>query len=117
VKEWFRHLARNASDICASWQAFIGNCLLILLWLLCGPIFQWSESWQLIVNTGTTVVTYLLVFLVMNTQSRDTTELRLKIDELILATASARNSLLTVDTKAEDELKALAEEMHRKAES
>lgn len=111
MKEWFRHLAKTISDVCASWQMFIGNLALIIIWLACGPVFNWSEGWQLIVNTGTTVVTYLLVFLVMNTQARDTTELRLKIDELILSNDRARNTMLELENKPEHELAALKEEM------
>ena len=76
----------------------------IVIWGLSGPIFGWSETWQLAINTGTTIVTFLMVFLIQNTQNRDTEALQLKIDELIRANESARNRLLRLEEMSEAEM-------------
>lgn len=76
----------------------------IAIWGLSGPIFQYSDTWQLIINTGTTIITFLMVFLIQNTQNRDSAAVQLKLDELIRATESARNSLLTAENLSEKEL-------------
>ena len=110
MTERFRRLARAISDACATWQAFALNALAILIWAALGPVFAFSAGWQLIINTGTTIITYLLVFLVMNTQARDSAEIRLKLDELILASGSARNSVVRLDDMPEAEVHALQQE-------
>jgi low affinity Fe/Cu permease len=73
--------------------------LSIVLWAVTGPLFRWSDTWQLVINTGTTIVTFLMVFVIQNTQNRDTKALQLKLDELIRATATARNSLMALEEK------------------
>jgi low affinity Fe/Cu permease len=75
--------------------------LSIVLWAVTGPLFGWSDTWQLVINTGTTIVTFLMVFVIQNTQNRDTKALQLKLDELIRATANARNSLMALEEKPE----------------
>jgi low affinity Fe/Cu permease len=77
---------------------------IIVIWAVSGPIFQWSDTWQLIINTGTTIVTFLMVFLIQNTQNRDTQALQLKLDELIRSNESARNRLLQLEDLTEDEM-------------
>jgi low affinity Fe/Cu permease len=76
----------------------------LVIWGVSGPIFQWSDTWQLIINTGTTIVTFLMVFLIQNTQNRDTEALQLKLDELIRANDSARNRLLQLEELTEEEM-------------
>ena len=76
----------------------------IVVWLVSGPIFQWSDTWQLVINTGTTIVTFLMVFLIQNTQNRDTKALQLKIDELIRSNEKARNRLLRLEEMSEEEM-------------
>jgi len=78
--------------------------LSIVLWAVTGPLFGWSDTWQLVINTGTTIVTFLMVFVIQNTQNRDTKALQLKLDELIRATATARNSLMALEEKPESEV-------------
>jgi low affinity Fe/Cu permease len=76
----------------------------IVLWGLSGPFFGWSDTWQLVINTGTTIVTFLMVFVIQNTQNRDTQALHLKLDELIRANTAARNSLMGLEQKSESEV-------------
>jgi low affinity Fe/Cu permease len=77
----------------------------IVIWAVTGPVFGYSDTWQLIINTGTTIVTFLMVFLIQNTQNRDMSALHLKLDELIRANQGARNKLLTLEDMTEEELK------------
>ena len=79
--------------------------LSIVLWGVTGPFFAWSDTWQLVINTGTTIVTFLMVFVIQNTQNRDTQALQLKLDELIRVNTAARNSLMGLEEKSESEVK------------
>jgi low affinity Fe/Cu permease len=100
---------RSAFDQFARWTehqvghptAFALAFLVIILWAVTGPFFGWSDTWQLIINTGTTIVTFLMVFIIQNTQSRDTRALQLKLDELIRVNKAARNSLISVEEKSD----------------
>jgi low affinity Fe/Cu permease len=102
----------NGFDKVAKWTArhagrpgtFALALAIILVWALSGPIFRWSDTWQLIINTGTTIVTFLMVFLIQNTQNRDTEALQLKLDELIRVNEKARNRLLRLEDLTEDEM-------------
>jgi low affinity Fe/Cu permease len=85
-------------------HTFIGAILVIVLWAATGPLFGFSDTWQLIINTGTTIVTFLMVFLIQNTQNRDTQAIQLKLDELIRVNANARNRLVTLEDLTEEEL-------------
>ncbi len=84
--------------------------LIVLTWAVTGPVFHYSDTWQLVINTGTTIVTFLMVFLIQNTQNRDTLALQLKLDELILATKNARNDLVGVEDSGEADLEKLRED-------
>ena len=82
---------------------------IIVVWGLTGPVFAYSDTWQLLINTGTTIVTFLMVFLLQNAQSRDTVAIQLKLDELIVATAKAHNKMIGLEDMTEDELRQLKE--------
>jgi low affinity Fe/Cu permease len=90
----------------AAWnpQAFLVACAIILLWALSGPVFGYSDTWQLVINTGTTIVTFIMVFLVQNTQNRDARALHLKLDELLRSVKVARNQLINLESYTDEEL-------------
>jgi low affinity Fe/Cu permease len=93
--------------------AFISAIFIIVVWGLTGPAFHFSDTWQLIINTGTTIVTFLMVFLIQNTQNRDAKAVHLKLDELIRAVQGARNQLVDLEKLSDDELKKLEEQFTR----
>lgn len=90
--------------------AFIVAALVILAWLVTGPIFNYSDTWQLIINTGTTIITFLMVFLIQNTQNRDAVAIHLKLDELIRAIKGARNTMVDLEELNDEELEHLEDE-------
>jgi low affinity Fe/Cu permease len=90
--------------------AFCAALFIVVLWAATGPIFHYSDTWQLVINTSTTIVTFLMVFLIQHTQNRDTESLRLKLDELIRAVDEARNDFIEIDDLDDEELRALQEE-------
>lgn len=85
-------------------SSFILACGIILAWIITGPVFRFSDTWQLVINTATTIVTFLMVFLIQSTQNRDTAALQLKLDELIYVTKKAHNAMLDIEELSEDEL-------------
>ena len=95
--------------------AFVLACGSIILWLICGPLFQWSSDWQLIVNTGTTILTWLMLFLLQATQTRDTAAMHVKLDELIHATDAARNAVIAAEDMAGPELDEVRRDLQRAA--
>lgn len=107
LNEKFRKLARAAADALGAPWLFFLNVLLILVWLAAGPFANFSDTWQLIVNTATTVFTYLAVFLIQNTQNRDAKAVHLKLDELISSVAGARNRLANLESLSDEELETL----------
>lgn len=109
----FRKFSLAAADALGSSWMFIANVLLIVIWLLAGPFFNYSDTWQLVVNTATTVITYLAVFLIQNTQNRDAKAIHLKLDELIKGVGGARTHLVNLESLSDAELTALQEEFTR----
>jgi len=113
VSDAFRVFARRSSMMLGSAWAFSGAMLVIIVWLLTGPIFHFSDTWQLIINTATTVITFLMVFLIQNTQNRDAKAMHLKLDEIIRALKSARNQLVDLEDLSDEDLKKLEEQFRR----
>ena len=116
LNDTFSHFSRQAARHVGHPAAFVLSLLVIVVWAVTGPLFHWSDTWQLIINTGTTIVTFLMVFLIQNTQNRDSAALHLKLDELIRTTKRARNSLLDLEECTEEEIKKLHDEFNRLAE-
>jgi low affinity Fe/Cu permease len=106
----FTHAAKVASRFAGRPACFGLALLVVLAWLVSGPIFGFSDTWQLVINTGTTVITFLMVFLIQSTQNRDTEAMHLKLDELIRATRGAHNRLMDLEEREEDELDELREQ-------
>ena len=100
----FSHAAHWIAEQCGHAGVFIIAVAIIVVWAATGPIFGYSDTWQLIINTGTTIITFLMVFLIQNTQNRDTAAIQLKLDELIRANQNARNAMLCLEDLTEDEL-------------
>ena len=113
VSDAFRVFAHRSSVMLGSAWAFTGAVLVILVWILTGPTFHFSDTWQLIINTATTVITFLMVFLIQNTQNRDAKAMHLKLDELIRAIKDARNELVDLEDLSDEELKKLEEQFRR----
>jgi low affinity Fe/Cu permease len=113
VQETFHVLARRASAIFGSARSFVVAILIIVAWAASGPLFHFSDTCQLVINTGTTIVTFLMVFLIQNTQNRDSKAVQLKLDELIRALKGARNNLVSLENLPEEELKRLEKEFGR----
>ena len=113
ISDAFRIFARHSSVLLGSAWAFAGAMLVILVWILTGPTFHFSDTWQLIINTGTTIVTFLMVFLIQNTQNRDGKAMQLKLDEIIRALKKARNELVDVEDLSDEELNKLEEQFKR----
>ncbi len=103
----FSRLARWASRVAGQPAAFLVALCTVAIWALTGPLFQFSDTWQLVINTGTTVVTFLMVFLIQHSQNRDTMAIHLKLDELVRAIHAAQNTVLNLDELEEEELSLL----------
>jgi len=113
MDEFFRKFAHTAALAVGSPLAFLLGVLVVLVWGVTGPAFHYSDTWQLVINTGTTIVTFLMVFLIQNTQNRDAKAMHLKLDELIRAVASARNRLVHLEDLSDAELASLETEFKR----
>jgi len=120
VSDAFRIFARRSSIALGSAWAFVGAVLAILVWVVTGPMFRFSDTWQLVINTATTIVTFLMVFLIQNTQNRDAKAVHLKLDELIRALKDARNELVDLENLSDEELTKLEKQftsMRERAEN
>jgi low affinity Fe/Cu permease len=109
VAQWSAHAAGHP-------VAFIVAVLLIVIWALTGPLFHFGDTWQLVINTGTTIVTFLMIFLVQNTQNRDSVAMQLKLDELIRAVEGAHNALLDLEELTEKDLERIRQRYQKLAE-
>jgi low affinity Fe/Cu permease len=113
VNDLFRAFSRNTASAVGSAWAFIIAMTVVIVWAATGAMFHFSDTWQLIINTGTTIVTFLMVFLIQNTQNRDGKAIQLKLDELIRALEGARNKLVDLEDLSDEELKKLEKEFQR----
>jgi low affinity Fe/Cu permease len=109
LSDRFSRVAQWTSQQCGRAYTFIGAIVIIAAWAISGPAFHYSDTWQLIINTGTTIITFLMVFLIQNTQNRDTTAIQLKLDELIRANENARDQMLRLEDLTENQIKHLKE--------
>jgi low affinity Fe/Cu permease len=107
VSDRFSRAAQWISQQCGRAYTFVGAIIIIAIWAVSGPAFHYSDTWQLIINTGTTIITFLMVFLIQNTQNRDTTAIQLKLDELIRANENARDQMLRLEDLTENQIKHL----------
>jgi low affinity Fe/Cu permease len=110
MREGFHRFAHKAADMVGSPAAFILGLAVIVIWGVTGPMFHYSDTWQLLINTGTTVITFLMVFLIQNTQSRDARAVHLKLDELIRSVRSARNEMVALEDLSDETLDELQRE-------
>src|ERR1041384_3843179 len=109
----FRKFANLVSNIVGTSWVFILAVTVIVVWALSGPMFHYSDTWQLVINTGTTIITFLMVFLIQNTQNRDAKAIHLKLDELIKGVKGARTGLVNLEALSDEELERLHKEFER----
>ena len=114
-RSFFKKFATTTADISGHAATFAGAITIILIWAASGPMFGFSDTWQLVINTGTTIITFLMVFLIQNTQNRDTRAMQIKLDELIRATQEAHNALLDIEELDEKDLKIIRKEYEKVA--
>jgi low affinity Fe/Cu permease len=114
MNDGFRRLAALISKKVGSSYAFVLAILIIIAWAVSGPVFGFSDTWQLIINTGTTIVTFLMVFLIQNTQNRDSKAMQLKLDELIKVTRNASNKLIDLEDLSDHEIAELESHFRRR---
>jgi len=113
----FRRVATRISTWAGSASVFLGAIVVVLIWAGSGPTFNFSDTWQLVINTGTTIITFLMVFLIQNTQNRDTKAIQLKLDELLRSTKTARDEFVDLEELTDEELAALEQEFRQLATS
>jgi low affinity Fe/Cu permease len=105
--QWFATMAQSTAKAAGSSSAFMAICGITLVWMVTGPLFHWSDTWQLVINTVTNIVSMLMVFLIQNTQNRESSALQLKIDELLRAVRGAQNAFINLEDLSEDDLNRL----------
>src|SRR6202140_905682 len=115
-KHGFASMAQNTAKLAGSSSAFVAICLITFVWLVTGPIFHWSDTWQLVINTVTNIVSMLMVFVIQNTQNRESSALQLKIDELLRSVRGAQNTFINLEELSEEDLDDLKEKSAARAE-
>ncbi|MCZ7572100.1 MAG: low affinity iron permease family protein [Ardenticatenaceae bacterium] len=113
MNDLFRRFAHKTSELTGTPWAFLTAMIIIVVWAASGPVFGFSDTWQLVINTGTTIVTFLMVFLIQNTQNRDAKAIHLKLDELIRALEGARTDMVDLEDLSDEELMQLQEQFKR----
>ena len=113
--DWFDSFARKTSMWCGKPVVFLAAVLIVVAWAITGPLFGFSDTWQLVINTGTTIVTFLMVFLIQNTQNRDSLAVQVKLADLIIAVGGAHNKLANAEELSEEELEKLHEQYREQA--
>jgi low affinity Fe/Cu permease len=113
MSEWFRTLAERSAAVVGSYWSFMMALLVVIVWAATGPLFAYSDTWQLIINTGTTIVTFLMVFLIQNTQNRESRIVTLKLDELLRGVEGARTGFINLDEMSNEELETVRGEFAR----
>ena len=116
MKELFRRIAERAAHAVGSYWAFLIALLTVVVWALTGPYFKYSDTWQLFINTGTTVITFLMVFLIQNTQNRESRIVALKLDELLRGVEGARTGLVELDHMSDEDLERVHQEFSQMRE-
>lgn len=114
---WFAKMAQRAAKITGSSPAFMAVCFLTGLWLVSGPFFHWSDTWQLVINTLSNIVAMLMLFLIQNSQNRDAVALQLKVDELLRAVRGAQNAFINLEELTEEDLTRIKERYARLADA
>ncbi|MDX3807557.1 low affinity iron permease family protein [Bosea thiooxidans] len=114
-RSFFTHLSQLVSHWAGKPQTFFGAAALIVIWALSGPLFNFNDSWQLVINTSTTIVTFLMVFIIQNSQNRDTAAMQIKLDELILKLEGAREELLDLEELDEEKIERFRSEFEEMA--
>jgi low affinity Fe/Cu permease len=112
---WFVRFATTTAHWAGTATVFVVAVLVVVVWAMSGPMFNYSDTWQLVINTGTTIVTFLMVFLIQNTQNRDTKALQVKLSELILALENANNRIAAIENASPEELDAAQHEIEERA--
>jgi low affinity Fe/Cu permease len=116
TNSWFARMAQKAAKATGSSPAFLTVCLITLVWLASGPLFHWSDTWQLIINTVSNIVAMLMLFLIQNTQNRESAALQLKADELLRAVRGAQNAFINLEELSEEDLLMIKERYAKMAE-
>ena len=116
-EKWFANMAQNTAKAAGSSSAFLAICLITLVWMVTGPLFHWSDTWQLVINTVTNIVSMLMVFLIQNTQNRDSSALQLKVDELLRAVRGAQNTFINLEALNPEDLEGVKRKYAELAET
>ena len=116
LSEWFARFAQATAHWTGNPAAFLLAVTVVAVWVVTGPLFHYSDTWQLVINTGTTIVTFLMVFLIQNTQNRDTMAIQLKLSELVLAMKGAKNKFASIEDLSDKELEELHQDCRARTE-